>query len=81
MFRGDPSALLEMVRYAPVRTAIFSVGPPLWGLLQLVNAYVHHGSLLYVAAFAAAMTAVSVLITRYHLASFRRTALSRRWVR
>lgn len=69
--------LLEMVRYAPLRTAIFSVGPPVWGLVQLVNAYVHDGALLYVAAFAVAMTAFSVLLTRYHVASFRRTTLSR----
>ena len=80
MIPGGASLFVEMARYAPLRTAIFSVGPPLWGLFQLVNAYLHDGVLLYVGAFAVAMIAFSVLVTRYHAATFRRTLLSERWV-
>lgn len=71
--------VFEMARHAPVRTAIFSVGPPLWGLVQLLNAYLHDGALLYVAVAAAVMTAFSVLLTRYHAAAYRRALLAERW--
>lgn len=78
MLPGGASLLLETVRYAPLRTAVFSVGPPLWGVAQLVNAYLHGGALLSVGAFAVVMTAFAVLVTRYHVATYRRTRLSER---
>lgn len=74
----DVPLLLEMARYAPLRTAIYSIGPPLWGAVQVVNAYLHGGAIYHVAAFALLLTALAVLLTRYHAAAFRRARLSRR---
>lgn len=75
----DTPLLLEMVRHAPVRTAIFSVGPIVLGVIQVVNVYLHGGTLPLVVAFAAVMAAFSVLVTRYHAASFERMRLSMRF--
>lgn len=61
----------KMARTFPMRTGLFTFGPVLFALVQLVNAYLHGASLLYAALFAALMVAFSVLVTRYHLVSFR----------
>lgn len=62
----------------PVRTGIFTFGLPAFGLLQMINGVVHEGSLLYIGLFAALVTAFSVMLTRYHLASYRKEKLLRR---
>lgn len=69
-YRDRPS-FFAMCRAFPYRTALFTFGPMLVGLAQLINAYVHGSSVLLVGAVAAVMLAFSVLITRYHLVRFR----------
>lgn len=76
MSPGDVSLFVEMARHAPVRTAIYSFGPPLWGLAQLANAYLNDGPLHYVCGFVVLLVVCSVLITRYHAATYRRRLLS-----
>lgn len=73
---------VEEVSYArmatayPVRTAIFTVGPVVFALVQLVNGYFHGVSLPYVGVFVALLLAFSVHVNRYHLAVFRRRVVA-----
>ncbi|WP_435181532.1 hypothetical protein [Halorussus sp. AFM4] len=73
----DRDAFLRMAREFPVRTGIYSFGLPVFGLLQLINGYVHDGALLYVGLFAVAAVALSVVLTRYHVAVYRRKRVTR----
>lgn len=73
--RNEPS-FARMCRAFPVRTGVFTAGPLLVGFAQLLNALVHGSAVLPVAAIAVIMCAFSVLITNYHLASFRRRRLT-----
>lgn len=66
---------IEMARDFPVRTGIFTFGPPVFALLQMVNGIVHEGALAYIGAFVVLAIACSVLLTRYHLAVYRRQRL------
>ena len=61
----------KMVRTFPGRTALFTVGPVLFGLVQFLNGYLNDGSLLFTAMFLSLMVAFSVLVTRYHMTTFR----------
>lgn len=65
----------RMCRTFPYRTALFTAGPLLVGLAQLVNAAVHGTGLVGAAAITGLLLVFSVLVTRLHLASFRRTRL------
>jgi len=71
----DRSAFARMAADFPVRTGIFTFGLPAFGLLQVINGFVHEGALLYIGLFAALVTAFSVTLTRYHLASYRKEEL------
>ncbi|WP_262178887.1 hypothetical protein [Haloarcula laminariae] len=71
--------LVRMAREFPVRTGIFTIGLPLFALLQLVNGIVYGGSLPMIGLFAASLIAFSVQLTGYHVASYRRAELSQRW--
>lgn len=64
-----------MFRAFPVRTSVFTVGPLAIALAQIVNASVHGTGFLAVAAVGIVMAAFSVMVTRYHLTSFRRRRL------
>ncbi|MDG5776605.1 hypothetical protein VB773_22470 [Haloarculaceae archaeon H-GB2-1] len=66
--KGDQ--FLRMARSLPVRTAVFTVGPLLVALAQLINAYVHGSDIFVVGVVAAMMVVFSVLATNYHLAGF-----------
>lgn len=69
-----------MARQFPARTGVYTVGPPVVGLAQLLNSYVHGVSLLYAGLFTVLLLAFSVVITRYHLASYRVTLLTGEWL-
>ncbi len=66
-----------MVRTHPVRTGLFTAGPVLFGLLQLFNSYMNGGSIPFAVAFCVVMAAFSVMVTRYHLITFRLTLLTK----
>ena len=61
-----------MANEFPVRTGIYTFGLPVFALLQLINGYVHEGSLLFIGLFAALVVAFSVILTQYHVAVYRR---------
>lgn len=72
--RNKPS-FVRMFRRFPFRTGLLTFGPPAIGLAQVLNAAFHGISLWPVVAVAAVMCVFSVLVTNYHLASFRRRTL------
>lgn len=55
-----------------MRTMLFTAGPLLVGLAQLINASVHGAGVWPVAVVATLMGTFSVLVTQYHLTKFRR---------
>lgn len=67
----------EMFRELPVRTAVGSVVPVLVGLAQLVNGFVHGIPVVRTGAFAVVMAIGAVVVTQYHLVTFRRSKLQR----
>lgn len=67
----DDVTFEAMARQFPARTGVYTVGPPLVGLAQLLNSYLHDVSLLYAGLFTVLLLAFSVVITRFHLASYR----------
>lgn len=75
----DGATFVRMARDFPIRTAIFTFGLPVFALLQLVNGFVHDGSLLYIGLFSVLAVGCAVVLTRYHVAAYRRKQLSRRW--
>ena len=75
------ATFVRMAREHPVRTGLFSLGVPLFALLQLINGLVYDGSLPFIAGFGLLMVAYSVQFTRYHLAAYRRRELDRTWAR
>jgi hypothetical protein len=77
MLERDGQTFSRMAREFPVRTGLFTFGPLVLALILLANSHIHDGSLLYTIAFAVLLVAYSVQITRYHLATFQRTTLSR----
>jgi|GEM_PF-926803 hypothetical protein len=77
MEMDELDVFLRMTREFPVRTAIFSFGLPVFASLQVVNGLVSGGSLPLIGLFAAVVVAYSVLITRYHVAVYRRKRLYR----
>lgn len=74
---GDSkAAFTEMARTFPIRTGVFTLVPLLFAVSQIVNTYVHGGSLLYTAGFSAAVLAYAISVNQYHLAAFQRIKLS-----
>lgn len=69
-----------MARQFPVRTGVYTVGPPVVGLAQLVNSYVHGVPLWYAALFTVGLLAFSVIVTRYQLASYRVAQVTDEWL-
>jgi len=76
MTQRERPSFTEMCRSLPVRTGVFTLGPPAVGFAQLWNAVVHDVPVLPVAAIATVMVVFSVLVTSYHLAVFRRSTLT-----
>jgi hypothetical protein len=68
---------LSMARDYPVRTALFSAGPPFAGLLILANFYVHGRSLVFPAIFALLLLTYSVMVTQYYLTVYTRETLQK----
>jgi hypothetical protein len=66
-----------MARTHPVRTALFSVGPLVFGLFQFFNSFLNDGSILFALGFCVVMGIFSALVTRYHLVTFRLTQLTK----
>lgn len=79
MVDSGAARFAAMAREYPVRTCLFTAGPLLFAIVQLFNSVAHGVSLLHTGAFALVVLAFAVQVNRYHLASFRRAALSRRW--
>lgn len=73
----ERETFLRMASEFPVRTGIFTFGLPAFALLQLINGLVHDGSLAYIGLFSALVVTYSVLITRYHVAAYRRETMTR----
>lgn len=73
----DYDAFCQMASEFPIRTGIFTFGLPVFALLQLINGFVHDAALAYIGLFAALAVAVSVMLTRYHVAVYRRRTLRR----
>lgn len=73
----ETEAFARMAREFPVRTCIFSFGLPAFALVQLVNGLVNGGSVAYIALFGLLAVGCSVLLTRYHVAVYRRRRVER----
>lgn len=73
----DLQTFKAMAREFPLRTTIYTFGLPVFALLQLVNALVFDGSLLIIGAFATLMVLCSIVLTRYHIAIYRRQKVER----
>lgn len=71
----DYDAFCRMASEFPVRTGIFTFGLPVFALLQLINGFVHDGSLAYIGLFAVLLVVFSVKLTQYHVAMYRRQKL------
>lgn len=69
----------RMAAAYPVRTAIFTVGPLLFALVQLANGVFHDVPLWYVVAFVVLLLGFSVQLNRLHLATFRKAVLAGSW--
>ena len=78
---GEMDAFVRMAREFPMRTGIYTFGLPAFALLQLMNGYVHGGSLAFIGLFSAFSVACSVLLTRYQVAVYRRRLVGERWAR
>lgn len=74
--RNDLDAFVRMAEEFPVRTGIFTFGLPAFGLLQLLNGIVHGGSLPFIGVFAVLTVVYSIVVTRYHVAAYRREKVS-----
>lgn len=68
----DHNAFVQMASEFPVRTGIYTFGLPVFALLQLINGVVHEGALTFIGLFAVLVVAFSVMLTRYHVAIYRR---------
>lgn len=77
MATNNGRPFFRMAREFPVRTLLFTFGPLVFALLQLVNGYVNDASLPFTGAFALVVVAFAVLVTQYHLAKFRVSRVSR----
>lgn len=73
----DHDAFFQMASDFPVRTGIYSFGLPAFALLQLVNGFLHDGSLVFIGLFAALVVAFSAILTQYHVAVYRRKKATR----
>lgn len=73
----DYDEFLQMASDFPVRTGLYTFGLPVFALLQLINGFVHDGSLVFIGLFAALVVAFSVVLTRYHVAIYRRKKFTR----
>ncbi|WP_233274809.1 hypothetical protein [Haladaptatus cibarius] len=67
----------ELCRELPVQTGLFSFGPVAIGFAQLWNGFAHGTTVSFHALFAVVMVAFAVLVTRYHLATYRLDKLER----
>lgn len=70
----DPDRLThsDMLRTAPLQSAMFTVVPMALGGLQLANSLVNGLSLAISVPFALGMLAFAAVLTRYRFARFRR---------
>ncbi|AQL41278.1 hypothetical protein BV210_00480 [Halorientalis sp. IM1011] len=75
-FSDDTAAFLSMAREFPIRTCLFTVGLPAFALLQIINGLFNDGMVPYVALLAVLAVALSVILTRYHVAMYRRQAVT-----
>lgn len=73
----DHDAFVQMASEFPVRTGIYTFGLPVFALLQLINGFVHGGSLVFIALFGALVVAFSAILTQYHVAAYRRKKITR----
>lgn len=75
----ERAAFVRMAREFPLRTCIFTFGLPVFALLQLINGFLHGGPLHYIAGFSVLAVGCSVMLTRCHVAAYRRQRLVSRW--
>lgn len=71
--------LRDLFRAVPVRSTVLVVVPVLLAVVQLANSYVNELSPLVAGAFALVMVSYATVLTRYHLAQFRRRQLERKF--
>lgn len=74
----DRATFRRMCRTFPGRTALFTVGPVLFGTLQLLNGYLHDASLPLAGVLFCLTVCFAVQVTRLHVASFRVSRLTGR---
>ena len=79
MASEDDPTLRTLFRVHPADAAAFTLGPLLVAVALLANAFVHGLPMIYPAAFATALVAYSVLMTRHQLACVRMSRLQSAW--
>lgn len=76
MTAGGRPKFTEMAREFPVRTAVFTLVPLVFAIVQFANSVLYDGAVLFTALFSAVVLGYAVLVTRYHLAAFHRARVS-----
>jgi len=72
---SEPTLFVRMAREYPVRTLIFSLGLPVFALIQLLNAYLNQGALLATTTLSVLTVAFTIRLTQYQLAVYRRRSV------
>lgn len=75
-FSDETAAFLSMAREFPIRTCLFTFGLPAFALLQIINGLFNEGMVPYVVLLALLAVALSVILTRYHVAMYRRQTVT-----
>ncbi|RXK49117.1 hypothetical protein [Halorientalis pallida] len=68
----DRDAFLAMARAFPLRTCLFTLGLPAFALLQVSGGLLTGGPIAFGVLLALLAVGLSVVVTRYHVARYRR---------
>lgn len=77
---NDTDVFLRMTREFPVRTGIYTFGLPMLAFFQVINGFIHGGSIVFIGVFSAFTVACSILLTQYQIAAYRRKRLAQRLI-
>ncbi|WP_424019024.1 hypothetical protein ACOZ4N_06010 [Halorientalis pallida] len=72
----ERDAFLAMARAFPLRTSLFTLGLPAFALLQVLGGLFNDGPLAFGLILALLAVAMSVVLTRYHVARYRRQVVT-----
>lgn len=72
----ERAAFLAMVRAFPLRTCLFTFGLPAFALLQVSSGLFNDGPLVFGTLLALLAMALSVVLTRYQVARYRRQVVT-----